>query len=79
VEWCKERRVAMLRMDNVEYVQATKEEAFVRELWDGFRTDGENLASYLEIEDNFAIAVEEGNEEGMDFYLLVYYLQPFVV
>ena len=56
------------------------EEAFVLELWNDFGIDGENkLASCLEIGDNFATEAEDGNEEGMDFYLLVCYSKPFVV
>jgi hypothetical protein len=41
--------------------------------WDGeisFETKGDNLASTLEVSDNFSIDAEFGNVEGVDFYVL---------
>lgn len=77
--WNGARKVEMLRMDNVEYVQATMQDAFVFELWDEFGSDGENLACCLELGENFAIEAEEGNDEGVDFHLLVCCSRPYVV
>jgi hypothetical protein len=31
--------------------------------------DGESLTVMLEVSDNFVVLVEDGNEEGVDFYI----------
>lgn len=61
------------------YVQSVIADSFVFELWDDFGTNGENLASCLDLGENFATAAEEDNEEGVDFYLLVCCSKPYVV
>jgi hypothetical protein len=41
--------------------------------WDGdmsFGIEGDDLATMLEIGDNFIVNVEFGNVEGVDFYLI---------
>ncbi len=57
----------MLPVDNI----------FIRETmldnWDGdmsFGIEGDDLATMLEIGDNFIVNVEFGNVEGVDFYLI---------
>jgi hypothetical protein len=48
-------------------------------LWDDFGTDGEHLASYLGLGENFAVEAKQDNEEGVKFYLLLCCKQIYVV
>lgn len=48
-------------------IQATTQE----EEWDQFEGCIDSLVDCLELGDNFVVNVEEGNEEGVEFYVVL--------
>jgi hypothetical protein len=55
------------------------EVTFQEDEWDEYEDDGDHLIAYLLLEDNFAMNAKEGNEKGMDFYILIYTQTNFMV
>jgi hypothetical protein len=47
--------------------------------WDEYRDDGDHLATCVSLGDNFVVNVKEGNEEGVDFYVLLCTQTNFIV
>ncbi len=38
--------------------------------WNEYKDDGNHLVAYISLRDSFVVNVEEGNEKGVDFYVL---------
>ncbi len=56
---------------NPTYVCFAIQASTYEDTWDQLGECGDYLVSYLEIGDNFAINVEEGNQEDVDFYVVL--------
>ncbi len=61
----------LLNSNNPNYVRFAIQSGTYEDEWDQLGECGEYLANYLEVGDNFAVN-EEGNEEDVDFYLVLY-------
>jgi hypothetical protein len=47
--------------------------------WDDFGADGDTFASCIYLEDNFAMNSKQGNDKGVDFYVLICTKTMFIV
>ncbi len=61
----------MLIPNYVGYVRGAMETTFQEDECDEYGLDGDHLVACILVRDNFIICVEEGNEEGTNFYILL--------
>jgi hypothetical protein len=64
-------QVEVLIVHEPGYVRAVISAGFNEDNWDEFGVNGKYFASFLELEDNFAVFAAADNEEIVDFHLLV--------
>jgi hypothetical protein len=69
--WAKEWEVEVLIPNNVGYIHHAMENAFQEDEWDESGGVGDHLAPYISLGDNFVVNLEDGNLEGVDFYILM--------
>jgi len=55
----------------VGYVRIAMEAMFQVDEWDEYEDDGNHLATYISLRDNFTMNVKQGNENGVNFYILL--------
>ncbi len=61
------------------YVCNAMEATFQANEWDEYGDDGDHLATCISLGDNFAMNAEEGNEERVNFYILVCTQTNFII
>jgi hypothetical protein len=69
--WTKDWDVEVLIPNSARYVRFAIEVIAIEDEWDQFGQCGDYLVNYLELGDNFVINVEEGNNEGVEFYIVL--------
>jgi hypothetical protein len=47
--------------------------------WDEYEDDGDHLTACISLRDNFTMNAKQGNEEGVDFYVLLCTKTSFMV
>ncbi len=62
--WTNEWGIEVLIHDSVAYVCSAMEVAFQVDKWDVYGDDGDRLVSCMSLGDNFAMDIEERNEES---------------
>ncbi len=65
--------------NNPSYVCFAIQSGTYEDAWDQLGECGEYLASCLEVGDNFVVNTKEGNEEDVDFYLVLCTLPIHIV
>jgi len=71
--------VELLNSNNPSYVCSAIQSGTYEDGWDQVGECGEYLASCLEVGDNFVVNTKEGNEEDVDFYLVLCTLPIHIV
>lgn len=69
--WIQQWKVEVLIPKNVGYVRIAMEAMFQVDEWDEYEDDGNHLATYISLRDNFTMNVKQGNENGVNFYILL--------
>lgn len=77
--WIKNWEVDVLILNSMGYVCSAMEVTFQENKWDSYGNDGDHLATCISLGDNFAMNVEEGYEEGVDFYILLCTKTNFII
>ncbi len=77
--WTRQWEVEVLIPNSVGYVHSAMEATFQAYEWDEYGNDGNHLVAYISLGDNFVVNAEEGNEEGVDFYVLLCTQTSFVI
>ncbi len=70
--WTKPWDIEILNSNNPAYVHSAIQIGTNEEEWDEFGGYGEYLTSCLKVGDNFVVYAQEGNEEDIDFYIVLY-------
>jgi hypothetical protein len=71
IPWTEEWDVEVLNASSTAYVRRAMEANFHEDEWDAYGVDGDYLAACLQLGDNFAVNAEEGNDEDVDFYIVL--------
>jgi hypothetical protein len=61
------------------YVYGAMKTTFQEDEWDEYGLDGDHLAACISLGDNFVVSIEEGNEERVNFYILLCTQACFVI
>jgi hypothetical protein len=69
--WTMPWVIEILNTINPTYVCSSIQAGTYEDAWDQLGECGDYLASCLEIGDNFVVNVEEGNQEDVDFYVML--------
>jgi hypothetical protein len=77
--WIEHWQVEMLIPNSMGYIHGAMETTFQEDEWDEYGLDGDHLVACISLGNNFVIFVEEGNEEGANFYILLCTQACFVV
>jgi hypothetical protein len=63
--------VGVLIPNNVGHFCHAIEDTFQEDEWDEYGVDDDHLISYISLGDNFVMNSKDGNEEVVDFYILL--------